>query len=445
MPNRDVVFVSHANPEDNVFARWLSLKLAGFGYRVWSDVTKLLGGEDFWQEIEPIIRDSTVKFLYVLSRTSNHKEGVLRELAVADAVRKTNSEIKDFIIPLRIDDLPHSAINIEVGRLNVIEFSDSWAMGLKQLCRRLEFDKVPRSASDGLDFVRKWWEAAYAADGGVSNTSEPHYSNWFSLRLPDRIYRYSMIGLVESEPKWPFPTKWHERRLTTFAPRPDVELGRVSLQIRQVEALDLSSFLTEDNGRHRDNRNIVLAMLAEAWEAFVSSKGLKRFDLASRRPAFYFDAETLPNSSVSFRSIRDTSTRRSLRGYKTRKSGERRHWHFAVSAWPAVHPRPMLQIRTHVLFSDDGRVIWSSPEAMHRARRSQCKNWWNDDWRDRLLATMSWLASGESTFALPLAVASVSSVVDARPVEFLCPVKLEENWSERSERESENEDGFDVE
>ena len=31
MPSRDVVFVSHANPEDNVFARWLSLKLAGLG------------------------------------------------------------------------------------------------------------------------------------------------------------------------------------------------------------------------------------------------------------------------------------------------------------------------------------------------------------------------------------------------------------------------------
>ena len=56
MPHRSVVLVSHANPEDNPFARWLSLKLAALGYNVWSDVTKLLGGEDFWQEIEAIIR-----------------------------------------------------------------------------------------------------------------------------------------------------------------------------------------------------------------------------------------------------------------------------------------------------------------------------------------------------------------------------------------------------
>jgi hypothetical protein len=32
-------------------------KLAALGYQVWSDVTKPLGDEDFWSDIEPIIRD----------------------------------------------------------------------------------------------------------------------------------------------------------------------------------------------------------------------------------------------------------------------------------------------------------------------------------------------------------------------------------------------------
>lgn len=40
---RDVLFVSHANPEDNDFAQWLTLKLVSLGYHAWSDVTKLLG------------------------------------------------------------------------------------------------------------------------------------------------------------------------------------------------------------------------------------------------------------------------------------------------------------------------------------------------------------------------------------------------------------------
>src|SRR5208337_3659699 len=50
--NRNMVFVSHANPEDNAFAQWLALRLATQGYAVWSDVTRLLGGEDFWDDIQ---------------------------------------------------------------------------------------------------------------------------------------------------------------------------------------------------------------------------------------------------------------------------------------------------------------------------------------------------------------------------------------------------------
>ena len=38
---RQIIFISHAAPEDNEFTRWLSLQLIGLGYTVWSDVLKL--------------------------------------------------------------------------------------------------------------------------------------------------------------------------------------------------------------------------------------------------------------------------------------------------------------------------------------------------------------------------------------------------------------------
>jgi hypothetical protein len=85
----------------------------------------------------------------------------------------------------------------------------------------------------------------------------------------------------------------------------------------------------------------------------------------------------------------------------------------------------MMIMHSHVLFSDDGEVLWPSTTAMHKARRGQCKNWWNDDWRDRLLAAMAWLSEGEATMALPLGV-SVSGVVCARPIRFVSPVTLNE-------------------
>lgn len=108
-------------------------------------MTRLLGGEDVWGDIERVIREQTVKYLYVLSRQSNHKEGSLRELKVADAV-KIKDTLGDFIIPLRIDDLPHSEANIELARLNAIDCSQGWSDGLKQLVALLEKEAVLREA-----------------------------------------------------------------------------------------------------------------------------------------------------------------------------------------------------------------------------------------------------------------------------------------------------------
>ncbi|MGH2561119.1 MAG: TIR domain-containing protein [Thermomicrobiales bacterium] len=93
--------------------------MAHQGYPVWCDLTKLLGGEDFWSDIETVIRERTAKVLYVLSRSSNHRDGTLRELSVAQAVERS-CHIDDFIIPLKIDDLPHADINIRLHHLNAV-------------------------------------------------------------------------------------------------------------------------------------------------------------------------------------------------------------------------------------------------------------------------------------------------------------------------------------
>lgn len=173
--SKDVVFISHANPEDNEFTRWLSLRLASMGYHVWSDVTRLLGGEDFWRDIERAIRQNTVKFLYVLSNTSNQREGSLLELKVAHDVRKKET-LDDFVIPLHIDGLPFNEINIQLANLISVDFSRSWADGLKQLVAKLEKDAVPKDPRFNFDAVRKWWEAEFSVNEGTIDAEEVHHS-----------------------------------------------------------------------------------------------------------------------------------------------------------------------------------------------------------------------------------------------------------------------------
>ena len=86
---------------------------------MWCDLTKLLGGEVFWDDIEEVIKTRAVKVLYVLSRTSNAKDGPLKELHFAQGVAK-KEKLKDFVIPLHIDDLPHGEITIEITRVNTV-------------------------------------------------------------------------------------------------------------------------------------------------------------------------------------------------------------------------------------------------------------------------------------------------------------------------------------
>lgn len=126
---RDTLLLSHANPEDNEFTLWLALQLANEGYRVWCDLTKLLGGEVFWDDIEEVIKTRAVKVLYVLSRTSNAKDGPLKELHFAQGVAK-NENLKDFVIPLHIDDLPHGDTTIEITRINTVRARHPGAQGL---------------------------------------------------------------------------------------------------------------------------------------------------------------------------------------------------------------------------------------------------------------------------------------------------------------------------
>jgi hypothetical protein len=174
---RDMIFISHANPEDNVFTRWLALQLGRCGYPVWCDLTQLLGGEAFWTDIEKALRERTVKFVYVLSRTSNSKDGPLNELQVASNVAR-DEKLNDFIIPVAIDDLPSRQTHIQISRLNHIRFGHSWADGFQILLELLERENVQKDEKRfGAKAVSDWWRLYSPVDLGVRRENEMHVSN----------------------------------------------------------------------------------------------------------------------------------------------------------------------------------------------------------------------------------------------------------------------------
>ncbi len=252
MPTPSMLFVSHANPEDNLFARWITLRLAREGYPVWCDLTQLLGGEDFWRDIETAIRDRTVKFLFVLSQTSNAKQGILDELAVA---RKVGKKHHNFILPLRIDDIKSDDINIELNRLNYIDFAHGLAVGYSQLLDVLEKEGIPRDPRFSPDAVTRWWRTHYPATAGVVATPERYLSNWFEfsqtpkkLRLPSIEPEDSFARAVEEQtlelpaPSWPYANL-----LFSFASADDL------LPILEGKGMELANSLELEFETFRDH------------------------------------------------------------------------------------------------------------------------------------------------------------------------------------------------
>ena len=148
MSDRDVIFISHATPNDNEFVRWLGTRLTGFGYKVWADIFDLAGGTPFWNSIEDALRKRTLKVVFVVSKAScdPNRSGVQNEISVADAVKKSLKD-PDFIIPVRIDDIAFSDLPIQIHRLNTIDFTTGWGAKLAELVDTLTKAGVPRAPS----------------------------------------------------------------------------------------------------------------------------------------------------------------------------------------------------------------------------------------------------------------------------------------------------------
>ncbi len=175
----------------------LSLQLIGLGYNVWCDVMKLEGGEDFWVDIEAQLRDKTVKFLYVLTTISNQREGTLEELAVAQKVKKL---LKDdqFIIPLHTDPvLPYDDVNIELNRLNSINFKKFWAESLKNLVELLQEQNVPKISSN-YEQVNNLWRTVFLHNKELLQQTEIYFSNWFPIRELPSVLRFHQFKYAQS-------------------------------------------------------------------------------------------------------------------------------------------------------------------------------------------------------------------------------------------------------
>jgi hypothetical protein len=455
---RDTLLISHAI-ENNEFTLWLALQLAKEGYRVWCDLTKLLGGENFWDDIEQVLRTKGCKFIYVLSRVSNGgaERGFRKELHLADVEARRNG-IKDFILPVAIDDLPSAEYNVYLSLRQGIGFFPSWRDGLLLLLKKLRRDRVPKRKREfNPQNVAAWWRSYRSSTSGVLRQPDKYFSNWFAIsHLPTRIYTHTLQNSSQEVEHvvGDWPAYQEGSRFVTFAPAADFPSGT---EIAGSQSFAISDMLDRslpipDDELHQLRRSFV-RLLGLSLEKRVREAHLGSYELANGKLCWFFlKPQNEDALKVHFDGIEGTRDWRALTGFATiasqrdRSSSTKRYWHFAIQVHAKFRPYVVFHITSHVVFSDNGKTPWSDKKRMHRARRRQCKSWYNDAWRDRLLAAITFLSEEKPNLEIPVA-SGESIIMDSRPMIFESEVSfsvISKEAIEQSRASEEIADGDDT-
>lgn len=419
LTQRQLLFISHALPEDNEFVLWLAARLRNEGYQVWCELTEIHGGEHFWKKIQPIIRDQAAKFIFVASHISIEKEGVRDEWDYARSVGREFT-IDDFIIPINLDGVSSNAL-IGMTGLAMLQFQNSWAAGLKALIRKLQKDGVPKQTDNSPLSVAHWLNNRYGQQQGFSTKEELFFSNWLDFpRLPDAFYIHEYSNEEQADvivnqlrAKQLFPIVQHERFILTFASTlPEISIqntdgffGLTSLVAKNVGALQVKEILERTYHAHRfpttrDASNFLVQLLRQCIHEFLLSVGLKTYSLANKKLSYYYDKESADSPDISIKfDYQGKPKSRQLTGKYYEDV-----WHYGVSFNPRLRPHPCISFKGHLLFSQDGHTIWPDKKKLHAARRSKGKRMYNAAWRDLWLAFLNSLSEDKQAFAVPISM-----------------------------------------
>ena len=170
----------------------------------------------------------------------------------------------------------------------------------------------------------------------------------------------------------------------------------------------------------------------------LEKANLKVYVLANNRICYYFPIGFSDNGDNKsyYLGVNGKRSWRSLAG-----KHKNNFWHFGIQGRVTLHPEPAFIVKTHGVASSDGVNVWSSKERLHTARRRWFKNWWNVEWRDRLLAAIAYIANGNDFFEIPLGT-DVFIRVSSYPKVFQSPVSYLDSRDEITELETEDDDNM---
>ena len=398
---RDTIFIGHATPEDNEFTKWLQAKLQNEGYLCECDLSLLIGGEaDYWRTLQDFLAKQCSKYILVVSKQTFNKQGVVDEWEYCRSIER-QQKLQDFVIPIKIDDTPYNE-RIGLNVRNLIAFNPHWDTGLKRLLKKLAKDNVPNVGKTPYS-LNDWLENRFSNWSGIDEeNTDDYYSNWLQIpKLPAKVYFFEFQNDTQAAAIYDnnclaYPLIRHGSYVIGFHNSLEYLLADHQFEVFPKNIFDkntsdaFETYETDEFPQYHDFRRILVRLLKISFEKHLTDIGLQSFSLSNDKRCFYFAFNEENRAKGRFTVLGKPKYIGVTGQYYTD------YWHYAISVHPLLHPEICYSMKTHIIFSSDGKTGWTDKKKMHRARRDKGKRMYNKAWRDHLLAFLSCLQENES-------------------------------------------------
>jgi hypothetical protein len=428
----DTLFLSYA-PVDVALATWLARRLIAEGYRVWCEDISLLPGEQRQQTIERVIQTRAIRVLAVYSPASMDNADVNLQRMTAHAIGGQRGG--GFLIPLAAEPVPEDRLDWKTKALSFVRFDQGWAGGLRDLLKKLVATECPRPVGDGRGVAT----ATLLRTDLLTPGPDRLLSNCLVVeKVPAAVHRFVTERDVPAETLKDLQRRWafHKVSPTRFLsfrqpPRPD----RV--------ALGLSAKGGADPHYCRDIEGCPTAnLIPELVRKSLVVKCLERGMCASAEKGhLYFPAGLVQGDRLKL-------TRPDGQRTWTNSVGQRKYWRpqkseeyrYSLSPTfevPQARDGPLVVlVRIRVYLTDTQGNSLPGRKTVSR-RKHLCKNWWNDDWLNRMLAVCQFLADGGDTITIG-DVADEQVLIRAAPRGWDAPFGINEELLEKNTTERED-------
>jgi hypothetical protein len=275
----------------------------------------------------------------------------------------------------------------------------------------------------------------------IRQEPETLLTNWFDITDRPMLRMFGAKGTEAQLDAWlattGIPTIRHSGLVATFCdPATFASAGATGPTLDQRFELSFDSLIRGRDDtpfvNRTDARRNIVNLLRQHWDMTMQRRGLSRFEFAAGKVGWFFPDRPVPGRVKT--QTAGLTVDRVLSG----KFKERR-WHLCLVAAPRVWPDPLFRVHANIALSENGKDALPG-KTTHLIRRRLTRSWWNDKWRDVLLAGMHWLADGKPT--LSIAAGSEAFELAAAPRQVELDVSYAAEELRASEESSEGEITF---